>query len=104
MLLGRDVRFSAGNGKELKGRFIGEWKGMLDFRERRDDERLFFDLVLVRGELILGENRLGQMVAGPGLQSADFCPRAGHAGGEVLEMTGGVSDEKGVVAVFEEPF
>jgi hypothetical protein len=44
------------------------------------------------------------MVAGPGLQSADFCPRAGHAGGEVLKMTSGVSNEKGIVAVFEEPF
>jgi len=44
------------------------------------------------------------MVAGPGLQSADFCPRAGHAGGEVLKMASGVSNEKGIIAVFEEPF
>jgi hypothetical protein len=104
VLLGKDVRFSAGNGKKLKGRFIREWEGVLNFSEGRDDKRLFFELSLIRREFVLGENRLSQMVAGPGLQGADFCPRSGHAGGEVLEMTDGVADEKGVVWVLEEPF
>lgn len=62
-----------------------------------------FDLLVVAGEVFFGQKVFGEMETGPGAPGAEGGMISRHAGGQVLEVADGISQEKVVAPMVEEP-